>query len=198
LEVCTQTYKLPKLQKSQFREFQDSNMGVSGQNDIWVLAPWPGTMNTIRGKVVASPKFGPWWVLWVHVCPWLICAPKMFQLRTNQLVVWFVQVHVSNWIACHFSYSPSRSFNTPLYPKSVASQGTCPTPYLVAIFTLDSHLSLSYNVTYCWVKKNFFNVFFVIYKWNISNAQTKKYFRINNHLNPHPWITSSKLIYECT
>jgi len=31
-------------------------LGVAGQNDIWVLAPWPGTNNIIRGKVVASPK----------------------------------------------------------------------------------------------------------------------------------------------
>jgi hypothetical protein len=30
-------------------------------------------------------------------------APKMFQLCTNQLVVWFVQVCVNNWFACHSS-----------------------------------------------------------------------------------------------
>jgi len=53
-------------------------VGVLKQNDIWVLALWLGTNNTIRGKVVVSPKSGLWWVLWVHVCPWLICAPKMF------------------------------------------------------------------------------------------------------------------------
>jgi len=51
-------------------------VGVPGQNDIWVLVPCPNTEYTIRGKVVASPKSGPWWVLWVHVCPWLVCAPK--------------------------------------------------------------------------------------------------------------------------
>jgi len=28
--------------------------------DKMTLAPWPGTKNTTRGKVVASPKFGPW------------------------------------------------------------------------------------------------------------------------------------------
>ncbi len=61
--------------------------GNLGQNDIWVLAPWPGTENTIRRKVVVSPKFGPWWVLWVRVCPWLVHAPKMLQLWTKQLVV---------------------------------------------------------------------------------------------------------------
>jgi hypothetical protein len=61
-------------------EFQDSNLGVLGQNDIWVLAPWLGTKNIIRGKVVASPKSGSWWILWVHVCSWLVRAPKMLQL----------------------------------------------------------------------------------------------------------------------
>jgi hypothetical protein len=28
---------------------------------------------------------------------------KVFQPRTNQLIVWFVQVHVSNWIDCQSS-----------------------------------------------------------------------------------------------
>jgi hypothetical protein len=35
-------------------------MGVPGQNDIWVLVPWPGTEYTIRGKVVVSPEYGLW------------------------------------------------------------------------------------------------------------------------------------------
>jgi hypothetical protein len=69
---------------------QDSHLGVPIQNDIWVLVSWPCTKYTIRGKVAASLKSGPWWVLWVHVCMWLVLAPKAFKLRTNQLVVWFV------------------------------------------------------------------------------------------------------------
>jgi hypothetical protein len=106
-EVCRRSYGLPKLRESQFWEFRDSNLGVLGQNDIWMLALWLGTENIIRGKVVASSKSRLWWILWIHVCPWLVCALKMFQLCINQLVVWFVQVHVSNWLACHSSYSPS-------------------------------------------------------------------------------------------
>jgi hypothetical protein len=70
-------------------ESQDK-MTFGRQNDIWVLVPCPGTKYIIRGKVVASPKFGLWWVLWVRICPWLIRVPKVFQLCTNQLVVWFV------------------------------------------------------------------------------------------------------------
>jgi hypothetical protein len=53
-------------------EFRDS------QNAIWMWASWRGIEYTIRGKVVASPKFRPWWVLWVRVCSWLIVAPKVF------------------------------------------------------------------------------------------------------------------------
>ncbi len=32
----------------------------------------------------------------IRVYPWFICGPKVFQLCINQLVVWFVQVCVSN------------------------------------------------------------------------------------------------------
>jgi hypothetical protein len=89
--------------QSQFWEFWDSNLGVLGQNDIWVLVSRPSTKNNIRGKVMASPKSRSWWVLWICLCPWFVCAPKMFQLCTNQLVIWFVQVHVNNWFTCHSS-----------------------------------------------------------------------------------------------
>jgi hypothetical protein len=65
-------------------------LGVPGQNDIWVLAPWLCTKNIIRGKVVVSHKSRSWWVLWVRVCLWFVCAQKMLQLCINQLVVWFV------------------------------------------------------------------------------------------------------------
>jgi hypothetical protein len=60
-----------------FGNFKIPNLGVLGQNDIWLLALWPSTKNTIKGKVVASPKSMLWWVLWVHVCPWFIRAPKV-------------------------------------------------------------------------------------------------------------------------
>jgi hypothetical protein len=44
--------------KSQFKEFRDSNLGVPRQNDIWVLVPWQGANNIIRGKVVVSLSSG--------------------------------------------------------------------------------------------------------------------------------------------
>jgi hypothetical protein len=67
------------------------------------VGPMASHKYTIRGKVVVSLKFGPWWVLWVRVCPWLVLTPKVLQLCTNQLVVWFC-VGPCEWlIACHSS-----------------------------------------------------------------------------------------------
>jgi hypothetical protein len=76
-----------KWWESQLWEFWDSPLGVRGQNAIYVLVPWLGTEYTIRGKVVDSPKSGPWWVLWVYVCPRFNLAPKVLQLCTNQFIV---------------------------------------------------------------------------------------------------------------
>jgi len=56
------------------------------EHDIWVLVPWLGIEYIIRGKVVASPKSGPWWVLWVCVCLWFICAPKCSNYALTNLL----------------------------------------------------------------------------------------------------------------
>ncbi len=66
-------------------EFRDSHLGVPKQNDIWVLALWPGTKYTIRGKVVASPNSRPWWILWIRVCPWFVPTPKCYNYALTNL-----------------------------------------------------------------------------------------------------------------
>jgi hypothetical protein len=48
--------------------------------------PWLIIENTIRGKVVTSPKSRPWWILWVYVCPWLVCAPKCSDYALTNLL----------------------------------------------------------------------------------------------------------------
>jgi len=52
---------IPSDESFNFWEFRDSHFGVLKQNDIWVLAPWPGIENTIW--VVVS--------LVICVCPCL-------------------------------------------------------------------------------------------------------------------------------
>ncbi len=78
-EVWANSYELIKSQESKPGLFQDSSLGVSGQKAIQMWVPWSNAENTIWGTVVASSKSGPWWVLWVQSCPWLVLAPKVLQ-----------------------------------------------------------------------------------------------------------------------
>jgi hypothetical protein len=50
-------------------------------------SPWLVTKYTIRRKVVASSKFGPWWVLWICGYLWLVHAPKCYNYALTNL--WF-------------------------------------------------------------------------------------------------------------
>jgi hypothetical protein len=98
-EVYTRNYGFQSSGSLDFGNFETPNLGVLGKNDIWMQPLWLITKNTIKGKVVTSLKSGPWWVLWICVCPWFVCAPKMLQPHTNQLVVWFVWI-INPFITC--------------------------------------------------------------------------------------------------
>jgi hypothetical protein len=60
-------YRSPKSRDSNPGQFWDSHAGVPGKIAIWMPPPPQAAEYTIRGKVVASPKSGPWWVLCVRV-----------------------------------------------------------------------------------------------------------------------------------
>jgi hypothetical protein len=121
LHTC---YGPSKLWESQLWEFRDSHLGVLGQNDIWVLIPWPSKENIVRGKVVASPKFGLWWVLWVRVCPWLVRTPKCYNYALTNLLFDFC-VGLCEWLNyLSIFLIPSQNSNMPFYPRSVVSQRT--------------------------------------------------------------------------
>jgi hypothetical protein len=82
-------------------------VGVPGQNEIWVLVLWPNTF--IRGKVVASPKFGLWWVLWVCVCMWFVCASKCSNYALINLLFCLCRFVRVIKLACQFSYSQPKA-----------------------------------------------------------------------------------------
>ncbi len=112
-EIYTQSYGSPKSQESQLWEFQDSHLGISGQNDIWVLILWPCTKYTIRGKVVASPKFEPCWVLWICVCPWFVRASRCCNYALTNLFglcksVWVIEFLVN--LPSPHPWAPTRPF----------------------------------------------------------------------------------------
>ncbi len=121
-EVCMQSYGPLKSRESQLWEFRNSHLGISGQNDIWVLVPWPSIEYTIRGKVVASPKFGPWWVLWVRVYSWFVRAPKCSNYALTNLLfglcrsVWISDVLIN-------LLNPISELQHATLPWSVVNQG---------------------------------------------------------------------------
>jgi len=58
-----QSYTAPKSRESresQLWEFRESHLGVLRQNVIMMWALWRDIEYIIRGKVVVSPKSGPW------------------------------------------------------------------------------------------------------------------------------------------
>jgi hypothetical protein len=71
----------------------------------WHLSDGP----VARHKVYYKGEGGGFSQVWAVVslmspCLSMACScTKMLQLPTNQLVVWFVQIRVSNWIACQSS-----------------------------------------------------------------------------------------------
>jgi hypothetical protein len=116
-----------------------SNLGVPGQKTIWMWSPWRATKYTIRGKVVASPKSGLWWVLWIRGCPWFILAPKLHQLCTNHPVLVLCR---SVWIieAWQFFLVPSWSSSTPLYPCKCCEPGSGSNSLLFQCFQFGIHI----------------------------------------------------------
>jgi hypothetical protein len=166
-EVYTQSYGPPKLQTSELWKFRTKwHLGANpmarpphkvmgpqscrsssyedfGQNDIWVLVPWPDTEYIIRGKVVASPKFGPWWVLWVCVCPWLVHAPKCFNHALTNLLfglckfVWIIELFIN------LPNPIPKLQQTPLPPKCYEPRSAPQLLFLPLSSPLDSQLSPS-------------------------------------------------------
>jgi len=63
-KLFSQSYGAPKSRESQLAGFRDSHARVLRESQerkaIWMWALWRGPEYTIRGKVVASPKSGPW------------------------------------------------------------------------------------------------------------------------------------------
>jgi len=59
------------------------------KNAIRMWLPRSNAKNTIWGKVVASPEFGPWWVKWVQSRSWLVPTPNGCKMSSNQLGVGF-------------------------------------------------------------------------------------------------------------
>ncbi len=129
----------PKSRESQLWEFRH----------IWVLVPWPSKEYIIRGKVVASPKSGPWWILWVCVCPWLVRAPKCSNYALTNLLFGFCKSVWVSELLVNFLSAILELQHTPLPPKCYKLKSR-PQLLFVPLFSpLDSQLSPSRNLKVC-------------------------------------------------
>jgi hypothetical protein len=134
-EVYRRSYGPPKSQESQFWEFWDSNLGVSKQNDIWVLALWPCTENTIRGKVVASQSLGHG-----ESCESVFArGSSMHQKCSNYaLTNLLFSLWRSLWVIDSLVTLPNphpKALAHPYAPKVLWAKECAPTPYPSTIFT---------------------------------------------------------------
>jgi len=87
---------------------------------IWMSAPWRGPEYTIRGEGGGFPQVRAVVSLVCLCCPWLVLAPKVFQLCTNHFV-WVVCRPV--WVnkLVNSSWSHPRAPTRPSTPQSVVS-----------------------------------------------------------------------------
>ncbi len=112
-DICSQSYWAPKSQSPIWHDFGTCTRESRERKTIWMQAPWLATEYTIRGKVVASLKFGPWLVQCVCVAR----GSSQHQGCSNYALT----ILLVNSSQSHFG-APTR----PSTPQSVVSQGACP------------------------------------------------------------------------
>jgi hypothetical protein len=141
LEVHTQSYGPSKSRESELWEFQDSHLGVPGENDIWVLVPWLGIEYTIRGR---------WWLPQSLNCGEFcescesVFARGLFvhQKRSNYaLTNLLFGLCRSMWVidVCHFLSPHPRAPACPSTPKVLWAK-ECAQLFILLMFSLQTHI----------------------------------------------------------
>jgi len=122
-----------------------------------------------KGEGDGFPEVGAGVSLVSSCYPKFIRAPKAFQPHINQLVLWFVQVHVNNWFSLSLLLVPSRNSNTPLYPQNVMSQGACPNFFSFCCFHLWTHSWIHQGAWGCIIVDVWYLIFFPFVGFDKTN-----------------------------
>jgi hypothetical protein len=126
---------LQSCKNPNFGNFEIPNLGVLKQNDIWVHASWPCIKNTIKGKMMASPKSRWWWVLWICVCTCSSMHQKCSNYALTNLLfglcrfVWIIELLIN------FPSPYLGILTPPSTPKVLWTKESTPTPCLSVVFT---------------------------------------------------------------
>ncbi len=148
-------------------------MGDSRENAIWMWALWIGTKYTIRGKVMAFPKFGRDESCESTFAHGLSQHQKCLNYAITNLL--FVLCRSMWMIKClSFLLVPSWSSNMPLYPRSAMSQGMCLDSLLFRCF----HFRFTFEFI-----KELGNVSFNL-EWLYDNCNLKFYHMKIQHMKP--------------
>jgi hypothetical protein len=103
--------------------------------------------NIIRGKIVASRKSRPWWILWVHGCPCVICGLFVHQKCSNYaLTNLVIGLCASMWIIelLVIFLSPILELQHTHLPLKCCKPGSAPQLFLFLLSSpLDSQLRSS-------------------------------------------------------
>ncbi len=131
-------------------------MGISGlplgsPGTKWHLGANPMARHIIyyKGKVVASSKFGSWWVLWVCVCPWFVRPPKCYNYALTNLLFGLCSFVWVNEVLVNLPSPIPELQHAPLPPKCYEPRSV-PQLLLLPLFSpLGSYLSPSRSLGVC-------------------------------------------------
>jgi hypothetical protein len=116
------------------------NFGSPGTKCHLNVAPVERHREYYKGEGGGFPQVRAMMNLVNPSLPVLVLAPKVPKLCTNQLVIWFVQFHVSDsMIAIVLSLVPELQ-RAPLPLQSAVSQGTCPDSLFFRCFMFGTHI----------------------------------------------------------
>jgi len=117
-------------------------LGISGLPFRSLATKWHlGVGLVARHRVYHKGEGGGFPQVWAVASLMNPCLPvvrpctKVLQLRTNQLVVWLVQVRVSNWITCQSSQSHLEAPACPSTPEVLRTKECAPIPSPYVVFT---------------------------------------------------------------
>ncbi len=101
----------------------------------------------------AFPKFRPWWVLWVCVCPWFIRAPKCYNYTLTNLLFGLCKFMWVSEVLANLPGPIPELQHVPL-PRSAMNQGTHPNSFSFYCFTFGFIVESSRSFEVCHVSSN--------------------------------------------
>jgi len=138
-EVCSQSYGAPKLRESQLARYQDSHLGVLREKSHLDVGSVASHRVYYKEEGGGFPQVRAVVSLVCSCCPWLILAPKVFQLCTNHFV-WVMCRLV--WVneACQLFLVPSRNSTMPLYPSKCCELRSMPRLLPLPLSSIWTHI----------------------------------------------------------